>query len=95
MWAWTNLLAHGTEEQLRLRATSRGGSHWQRAQAYLATEILGSVDCCSSLAELQHEVLAPLELELAARGEVSSWDPQRWVAAVRSALPAHRHSARP
>jgi hypothetical protein len=95
VWAWTNLLAHGTEEQLRLRATSPGGRDWERAQAYLATEILGSVECCSSLAELQHEVLVPLELELAARDEVRSWNPQCWVVAVRTALRAHRHSARP
>jgi hypothetical protein len=99
VWAWTNLLAHGTEDDIRQAAAggrfepvrTRG---WHAARAYLATEVLAAVDRGSSLEDLQRHVLAPLELRLSARREAASWEPRRWVAIVRSALRDYQHSQR-
>lgn len=93
-WAWTNLLAHGTEADLRSelassqRALRRG---WPAARAYLTTEVLTAVDRGTRLADLQREVLRPLELELAADG---SDDPRRWVVGVAAALARYENSHR-
>ncbi len=99
VWAWTNLLAHGSEEEVRRAATGRSlgpvrTRGWRAARAYLATELLTAVDRGSSLEDLQHHVLAPLELRLSTRREAPSWDPQRWVVIVRSALQDYQHSHR-
>jgi hypothetical protein len=99
VWAWTNLLAHGTEEEVRQVAAggSLGPVHtrgWRSARAYLATELLTAVDRGSSLEDLQRNVLSPLELRLSAR-RGASWDAQRWVETVRSALRDYEHSHRP
>lgn len=93
VWAWTNLLAHGSEDAIRQAASSgRPGSgpsrRWRAAQSYLAAEVLkGSTN--GSLAELQRRVLAPLEMQLATQHDVGSWSPQRWAATVGSTLNAH------
>jgi hypothetical protein len=98
-WAWTNLLAHGSATDLRLRAGTApqgtpASTAWRAARAYLATEILDSVDRGASLAELQRAVLRPLELQLAARRDVRAWRPQRWVRTVRAAVAAYQHTRR-
>lgn len=99
-WAWTNLLAHGSEDDLRRAAVDarRGPAEsrgWRAARAFLAAEILRTIGPGGSLVELQRQVLAPLELELAGRPDIGWWSPQRWVVAVRSRLAAYRHSHRP
>lgn len=99
VWAWTNLLAHGTEDELRAemactRCGSVGSGAWRAARAYLATEVLEAAGRESTLPELQRQVLVPLELSLATRSEVQRWNRQQWVAAVRSALGERRHSRR-
>jgi hypothetical protein len=93
-WAWTNLLAHGTEEALR-RATKSGRrpywevNVWRRARAFLATEVLDAGIRAGSLLSLQADVLVPLELELI------SWVPTRrkcagqWAARVLTAIEDH------
>lgn len=99
VWAWTNLLAHGTEDHIR-QVAGGGGLEplrtrgWRAARAYLATEVLAAVDRGSALEDLQRHVLVPLELRLSSRREVVSWDPRRWVVIVRSALRDYQHSQR-
>lgn len=92
-WAWTNLLAHGTEEQLRdlseLRASSRSWSSnsWSRARAYLAGEVLDAAARCGSLRTLQRRALVPLELRLASTTEPTPITrPAEWVDAVQRAI---------
>lgn len=91
VWAWTNLLAHGDEDQLRAEAeavcTSPGEfGAWRTARAYMAAVVLGSVTPQRPLEDLQASVLQPLELELASRPSVQRWDRQTWVNALRHAL---------
>ena len=58
-WAWTNLLAHGTAEDLRTESGSprlRGvGKYrqWRQARSYLAAEVLDCTGPCGSLLEVQ------------------------------------------
>lgn len=91
-WAWTNLLAHGTDEDLRAdRSGPPDPLHrsWPAARAYLSTEVLTAVRRGRGLQELQCEVLQPLELDLGAQG---CSDPRRWVRRVTAALAsAGRH----
>jgi hypothetical protein len=98
VWAWTNLLAHGTEEDLRLcrlssgEGRSSGPGLWCPARSYLAGEVLDIGHRRPSLARLQIAVLIPLELELAARRDAVSWRPGEWVAAVLSVLGERRRT---
>lgn len=96
-WGWTNLLAHGTAEELRRQAQAldEGRLHarmWLAARGFLAAEILERVDRGAELSELQRDVLVPLEHDLMLggrsplRGGLSVTD---WVAEVRAALSAH------
>lgn len=99
VWAWTNVLAHGTEDEVRRIAGSghRGPVRtraWWAARAYLATEVLAAVDRGAVLAELQRHVLAPLELRLSSTPMPVLWGPRHWVATVRSALEDYQHSHR-
>jgi hypothetical protein len=87
VWAWTNLLAHGSESQLRESVHGqpkqrRTGRSWRIARSYLAYQVLDLTceDC--TLEEFQSTVLLPLELELAAHSEVDRWTPRRWVETV-------------
>lgn len=87
VWTWTNLLAHGSERQIResLHGPSkqrRTGRSWRIARSYLAYQVLDLAceDC--TLEEFQSVVLLPLELELAAHPEVELWTPRRWVETV-------------
>lgn len=90
-WAWMNLVAHGTGDDLRADQAIHGTpdfptDRWHEVRSLLAVEVLGVAGADSSLAELQHEVLVPLELDLAARTEVGSWRPKQLVLAVEHAL---------
>jgi len=94
VWAWTNLLAHGTEQDLRSERSVSGRQlffdrQWHQARSYLAVEVLALAQRSSPLAELQRDVLVPLELELASRPEVSGWSPAQWVTRVEAALNEH------
>jgi hypothetical protein len=91
VWAWTNVLAHGSEEDLRAEsaAVCRGGTYgwrWRQARSYLAGEVLHCAQLHGSLAEVQRTVLAPLELKLASMPEVTCWTPARWAMTVETAL---------
>lgn len=103
-WAWTNLLAHGTDEQLCAAAevgpVGAGGLEpWCAAQSYLAGEVLELAHRNGPLGKVQARALVPLELELVADPRVNRWGPGEWVAAVLASLvplgewqPARRRS---
>lgn len=96
-WAWTNLLAHGSEDAVHGAAREIDGGvpatrGWQAARGYLATELLRTAGPDGSLHALQRDVLVPLELDLARRRDVAGWTPQHWVNVVRAALRESRHT---
>jgi hypothetical protein len=100
VWAWTNLLAHGTEHDLH-EAVVIGGARvplaaqlWWSARAYLAGEVLDMAAAGRPLRTLQRVVLAPLELQFAARPEVEGWRPAQFVHAVLAGLDERRSSYR-
>jgi hypothetical protein len=100
VWAWLNLVAHGSEEDVLsarravVSARSAPGTSldvsiecWHRARSYLAAEVLNLVDRWGPLAEVQREVLVPLELEFASHPEtLQRWCPSDLVKAVTSVL---------
>src|ERR1700722_20048331 len=91
VWAWMNLLAHGTARQVaeglfRPDNPRRVGRSWRVARSYLAFEVLDLTDVEFTLAELQASVLIPLELEMAARADVAGWTPRQWVDPGEEAL---------
>lgn len=97
VWAWTNVLAHGTEAELHglIHAPgrfARASGRWALACAYLAGEVLDLAERRGSLLELQAEVLIPLELELATRTDINAWDPRPWVTAVTIELNDYRRA---
>lgn len=90
-WAWTNLLAHGTEEQLRGSCASvgldaSGAEPWLLARRYLAGEVLDKANRHGPLLKVQAQVLVPLESDLASRPNMGSSRPSDWVTAVLAAL---------
>ena len=103
VWAWTNLLAHGAEQDLRSdREASRGRrasswsswDEWHDARSYLAAELLDLAEAYGPLDEIQRGVLVPLELELASSAETAGWGPRQLVARVLTALGTYRRAAR-
>lgn len=91
VWAWLNLLAHGSKEliaeSMSRPACSRPAAHtWRTARSYVAYEVFDLLDDEFTLADMQSSVLVPLELDLAARPEVSRWSPRQWVDAVDHAI---------
>ncbi len=91
VWAWTNLLAHGAEPLIgecvtRQTPSRRWVRSWRVARSYLANEVIDLVDSQCTLADMQSGVLVPLELEMAARSDVSRWTPRQWVDAVDHAI---------
>jgi len=99
VWAWTNLLAHGTEYDLRSERTAvrrtagLSRDKWREARSYLASEVIDLADECGPLIKMQRAVLVPLELDLACQ-ELTAWGPRQWVAIVETALSQHRRASR-
>jgi hypothetical protein len=99
-WAWTNLLAHGSVEELRLTGFEdvyRGDEYkeWREGRAYLATLMLASSRSFGPLLALQQKaVLVPLELDLADRSEPGVGTPTKWVAQVELVLSFHTDTLR-
>jgi hypothetical protein len=94
-WAWLNLLAHATYDELRSEVTAEPMEHlgvrnWQRLRAYLATEVLAIADGPGTLLALQESVLRSLELEVAASSEAKWWIPSEVASHVNAALAARR-----
>ncbi len=91
VWAWMNLLAHGSEEQITETVAHpsrprRAVRNWRIARSYLATEVLDLVDAHFTLRDMQSTILVPLELEMAARPEVGRWTPRQWLDVVDYAM---------
>jgi hypothetical protein len=95
VWAWTNLLAHGSAEQLQAERFAACTDDWRRARASLASSLLSVASVYGPLSEIQRRVLVPLEFDLAARPEVEAWGPEGWASAVERALEAYRRHCRP
>lgn len=96
VWAWTNLLAHGTaalitETVSRPYRNRRFSRSWRIARSYLASEVFELVDPEYTLEDMQAAVLLPIELEMASSLEVSRWTPRQWVDAVDEAI-RNQHS---
>lgn len=91
-WAWTNLLAHGTEEQLRSPATTFSVNWiellepWLKARAYLAGEILDGAYRDGPLCRVQRRLIVPLELKLACDRSSKLLTPSDWVSKVLTSL---------
>ena len=103
-WEWVNLLAHGSEEQLRdLAGRSGGGAgdfgdpEWHMAVGFLAATVLDQTEHGNlSLASLQRSALVPLELEMARSpdfGEKPEVAVRAVLAAIRRVLRLHPDSA--
>lgn len=91
VWAWMNLLAHGSVEQItetvaRPSRPRRAVRNWRIARSYLATEVLDLADAEFTLRDMQSAILVPLELEMAARPEVGRWTPRQWLDVVDYAI---------
>jgi hypothetical protein len=106
VWAWTNLLAHGSETDLQAERSAYGRQPsredhdgrtdgWRAARSFLADDVLELTVTCCPLGELQRSVLVPLELDLAERDEVAWWRPHEWVVAVEDVLADHRRQDHP
>jgi hypothetical protein len=103
-WAWTNLLAHGTEEQLRscpasIDSGASGSQPWCLARRYLAGEVLDLAHRNGPLGKVQAKALVPLEARLVSSATASRSGPGDWVTDVLTALaplsdwqPARRRS---
>jgi hypothetical protein len=65
-WAWMNLLAHGTEDEIRQAAVGPLAlTGWRRARAVVASAIVDLLDQGTwTLPELQRTVLVPFELHV-------------------------------
>ncbi|MGD0747106.1 MAG: hypothetical protein ABSB68_04795 [Acidimicrobiales bacterium] len=97
IWAWTNLLAHGSEELISESITGparprRAARNWRIARSYLAQRMMELSDARCTLSDLQWNVLIPLELEMADRPELERMTPTQWVEIVDRAI-RNEHSA--
>lgn len=89
LWAWLNVLAHGSEADLcRVSCSRTPGGDWHRARAFLAGEVLDHLEAGTcSLTDLQRDILIGLELEVAAIRSPLGWGPGQLVVAVLAVLP--------
>lgn len=87
VWGWINLLAHGTEDDLRAAVRDRPDDDWIEARGYLAEEIIRLVDAeLTTLDALQRNVLVPLELEAMREERTSLVRPAQVVVQVLAAI---------
>lgn len=96
VWAWMNLLAHGTEAELRDAAAGLAdGDSWRQARAFLAGEVLEVLSTGRiTLAQLQYDVLVPLELDVLDCRCSNRWTPAQLVRGLLGILPAGGTSSR-
>ncbi len=95
VWAWVNLLAHGTEDQLRTAADALASEQgWRQARAFLAGEVLDAVGTGrTTLRALQDHVLVPLELDLVTCRGAERWRPAQLVAGLLQVVAPRRARA--
>ena len=88
VWAWINLLAHGTAEQFRHETVAPAGTDdWHRARSLLAARLLAGVAAGdTSLAVIQRDVLVPLEFKIMSSRTAYCWSHSQLVTVVLSAL---------
>ena len=94
VWAWMNVLAHGTEAELRAATQDRPrDDEGRQALAFVANELVELID--TGIVELdafQRDVLVPLELDVIACPATAQWRPGQLVSGLLGALPARsRH----
>jgi hypothetical protein len=98
-WAWLNVLAHGSEEQVSSlvdadHAWLPSERSWRQAVTYLAAEVRAVVETTSSsLDELQRAVLVPLEFGLTAENR-NPLNPGQVVRTVLDELDRYRAGQR-
>ena len=96
-WAWCNVLAHCSAEQLAQMAAGRmlgaftAAGAWERGLCFLARELLAQADerGCEP-AEVQRDALVPLELEMTRDVGLVETGPGLFVMRVVAAL-GHPH----
>jgi hypothetical protein len=98
-WAWINLLAHGSDDDLRSAARARprpflNVNLWRHARSYLAGEVLGAADRTGSLAVLQAVVLVPRELADLATPSSRRIRPGQWATGVLAAVEDYQRVTR-
>jgi hypothetical protein len=95
-WAWLNVIAHGTLDDLRaLAAGPVPPSVWPRARWFLAGEVLDAVEggqC--SLAGLQRDVLIPLEQRAMSGDAAGRWGPGELTRRTRGLVDDHARRVR-
>ena len=100
-WAWLNGIAHGSEDELvtlaggcSRRVQSAGGrTTWSQMVSFLAADLLTLARAKGqSVARLQHDVLVPLELDLAREGRQRRLGPADVVSITLAALHGHPSS---
>jgi hypothetical protein len=91
-WTWNNLLAHGTEQDLRadkdIMGCPRSADYkaWREARSYLAGEILDLAATCGPLSAIQEQALQPIEHEASLSPLMEVWSCDEWVHRVFEAL---------
>ena len=95
VWAWMNVLAHGTEAELRAAALDRPHDDpGHQARAFVAGELIDLIDAgCLDLETFQREVLVPLELDVMACPASSLWRPAELVSGLLGAVPTKPRGA--
>ena len=95
-WAWLNLIAHGTLDELRALATGPvPPSVWPRARWFLAGEVVDAVESgWCSLAGLQRDVLIPLEQRAMVGDTASRWGPGDLARRTREVVHGHARPVR-
>jgi hypothetical protein len=93
-WVWTNLLAHGSEDELRAERSRTPENLWEAARVRLAAGVLELAKTSGPLTDVQRELLVPLELDLASDPKAAQWEPQRLVVQVSDALDRYRRARR-
>ena len=89
-WAWMNLLAHGTEAQLRLMVADHFVHDADRqALAYVIVELLDlAEDGYLDLTTFQRDALVPLELDMFACPTFREWTCAQLASGLLQLLPA-------
>ena len=97
MWAWLNVLAHGSGDDILAFATNGprrrslwNTNVWEQAVAFLGHEIMSQTTLRGcTLSELQRSTLVPLEFDLAGRDSQTDLSPAEFVRTVLRALAQH------
>ncbi|HTN80249.1 MAG TPA: hypothetical protein VMK16_11285 [Acidimicrobiales bacterium] len=89
-WAWMNVLAHGTEAEIRAAAANRPEhDDGRQALAFVAGELVDLIDDGSlDLEVFQRDVLVPLELDVLGCPTTATWRPGQLAAGLLGTLPA-------